>query len=125
MRLCDICQGNKAVGKQTLTKDESPNPGTYLLCRDCAPRMEQIGANITYFHAKDKTEADSPSLPQVVLDCEHDWKKHSLVSEVENKSDRAFDWCRCQKCKVYGKRFYLTQTNLDDLMMEIDIACCR
>lgn len=127
-RDCQLCGYEKSVGKYYLEKSESENYGWWRVCSHCASMVENHGADVRYYkYSKEYREQCEPneSLPNEVLDCSHKWEKWALVGEHDKKRDSIFDWMRCGKCKVYGKRFYLDQTEMDDLTMEIDLSCSR
>ncbi|MEZ8238612.1 MULTISPECIES: hypothetical protein [Vibrio] len=126
-RCCQICEFEKSVGKYYLSKEESEHYGWWRVCSICAQMVSRLGSDVTYYRYSQeyKKELEVMKLPINVLACEHEWDKHSLVSEVEHKTDLMFDWMRCKRCNVYGKRFTLAQCEMDDLMMEIDINCSR
>ncbi|EGQ9287865.1 hypothetical protein F7U66_18730 [Vibrio parahaemolyticus] len=122
---CNDCTNTNIVAKQTLTSEESPHPGTYLLCPDCAVSIEEAGGNITYFKESDIPKSTKETLPDEVINCNHEWHKHSNVSEFDKYKEGIFDWYRCEKCRVYGKSFGISLTTPIDLTMEIDISCSR
>ncbi|MBD0788202.1 hypothetical protein HUO09_17745 [Vibrio sp. Y2-5] len=126
-RDCELCHGGKAVGRYFLHKDESPNPGWWRVCEYCAEMVENLGSKVTYYkYTKQFKEQQEPPKAKIDNpDCQHDWEKWSLVSEVDKKSDLPFDWMRCNTCGCYGKRFQLNQTVMSDLTMEIDLNCSR
>ncbi|MGI2124149.1 hypothetical protein ACRN9J_18575 [Shewanella baltica] len=120
-RLCQLCDGQKAVGRYYLDPSESENHGWWRVCSDCAEMVSRVGAEVQYYKystPQNKVVIDNP-------DCEHQWTKWSLVGEVDKKRDLVFDWMRCEKCSCYGKRFRLGQIKMEDLCMEIDLSCSR
>ena len=121
-RDCQLCANPKAVGKYYVHPEESENHGWWRVCVDCADVVSHVGANVEYY-AYVKLEVES--LPEHVLSCSHDWDKWSLVGEMDNRRGQVFDWMRCKKCMCYGKRFGLTQMQMEDLTMEIDLSCSR
>lgn len=124
-RDCQLCEGGKAIGKYYITPEESENHGWWRVCSDCAEMVSRVGAQVQYYKYSKECKATKVKLPDVVMDCPHEWEKWSIVGEVDKNRDMVFDWMRCNKCRCYGKRFGLGQTEMEDLSMEIDLSCSR
>ena len=108
-RVCTFCD-DKAVGKYFLEPEEGCLDGYQKVCKVCAKDVERLGYNVEYYKYLKK------SISQVDLpDCDHDWYKHSLVTE-----DGGFDWMKCTKCDWYGKRFGVGQHGISDLIKNIN-----
>lgn len=130
VRDCQVCQsGEKAVGKYYVDPSESDNHGWWRVCSDCADIVSRVGASVQYYkyskQHKQEYEFVAHPLPEHVKCCDHHWEKWGNVGEHDKKRDAIFDWMRCSKCNVYGKRFGLGQSGIVDLMMEIDLSCSR
>ncbi|EKF9265858.1 hypothetical protein O1B53_003048 [Vibrio cholerae] len=124
VRDCQLCQsGEKAVGKYYVDPSESDNHGWWRVCSYCADMVSRVGANVQYY--KYSKQYKPHPLPEHVKYCDHHWEKWSNVGEHDKNRDAIFDWMRCSKCNVYGKRFGLGQSGIVDLMMEIDLNCSR
>ncbi|EKP0310114.1 hypothetical protein ACTG16_22305 [Aeromonas sp. 23P] len=124
-RDCQICGDEQAVGKYYVSRDESENHGWWRVCEFCAETVEGVGANVDYYRYYKGHLRLPPSLPEQVLNCHHDWAKWSLVSEMDKKRNMLFDWMKCGSCGCYGKRFSMSQAEMDDITMEIDLNCSR
>lgn len=128
-RECQLCEGAKAVGKYYVDPSESENYGWWRVCSDCADMVSRVGAQVQYYkYSKQYKEGyhfEANPLPDHVKSCDHEWFKWSNVGEHDKHRDAIFDWMRCTKCDVYGKRFGLGQSGIEDLMMEIDLSCSR
>lgn len=122
-RNCELCHAPKSVGKY-FVEDEGDNvSGWCRVCTQCAEMVSRLGSEVHYYkytqEYKNQEYAESNPLP----DCDHEWDKHSLVSQVDKKRDDVFDWMKCTKCNCYGKRFGVGQYGILDLTMEIDLNC--
>ncbi|WP_210467342.1 hypothetical protein [Vibrio crassostreae] len=128
-RLCGLCEGEKAVGKYYVHPSESENHGWWRVCSMCADMVSRVGANVQYYkysrEYKQGYELEVNPLPVQVKNCQHKWEKWSNVGEHDKNRDAIFDWMRCTECEVYGKRFGLGHSPITELMMEIDLSCCR
>jgi len=127
-RDCQLCEGEKAVGKYFLDPSESDNHGWWRVCSHCAEMVCRVGADVHYYkYSKEYRDQLAPksTLPENVLNCTHEWDKWSLVNEEDKRRGALFDWMRCVKCQCYGKRFRLGQTEMEDLSIEIDLSCSR
>lgn len=127
-RDCNLCGDSRAVGKYFIHKSESENHGWVRVCNVCAPTVERVGAKVDYYkYTQEFHDAQNPTshLPQHIIECEHQWEKWSNVGEVDKYRKDMFDWYRCEQCKVYGKKFGIGVQPIIDLMMEIDLSCCR
>ncbi|EQB9053758.1 hypothetical protein ACYVOS_003639 [Vibrio cholerae] len=128
-RLCGLCESEKAVGKYYVHPDESENHGWWRVCSYCADMVSNVGANVEYYkyskQHKEGYQFEASPLPDHVKCCAHSWEKWSNVGEHDKRRDAVFDWMKCSKCNVYGKRFGLGQSGVEDLMMEIDLSCSR
>lgn len=126
-RDCQLCEGNKAVGKYYVDPAESENHGWWRVCSDCAEMVSRVGAQVQYYkYSKEhKAKENKSLLPDSVIACSHEWEKWSLVGEVDKRRGKVFDWMRCNRCRCYGKRFTLGQTEMEDLSLEIDLNCSR
>ncbi|WP_339145133.1 hypothetical protein [Pseudoalteromonas galatheae] len=126
-RGCELCEDEKSVGKYYVTEEENPDAcGWWRVCSNCASMVANVGADVQYYkYSKEYKDAGKSDLPDNVQLCDHEWDKHSLVSEHCRKRDRVFDWMKCTKCGCYGKRLGLDHYNIVDLTMEIDLSCSR
>lgn len=128
-RCCELCEGEKAVGKYYVDPSESENHGWWRVCTHCADMVTRVGASVRYYkYSKEYKENHKlviHPLTEEAQRCDHDWEKWSNVGEHDKKRDAVFDWMKCKHCGVYGKRFGLGQQPITDLMMEIDLSCCR
>lgn len=128
-RLCELCEGERAVGKYYVHPSESENHGWWRVCSMCADMVSRVGANVQYYkyskEYKQGNKLETITLPEHVQNCQHQWEKWSNTGEHDKKRDAIFDWMRCERCGVYGKRFGLGQLGVEDLMMEIDLNCYR
>lgn len=126
-RDCQLCGFDRSVGKYYLAPHESPNHGWHRVCSNCAEMVSRLGSDVQYYkYTQEYRDQCNPQKPQIDNpDCEHVWEKWSLVSEVDKRTDRIFDWMRCTSCHCYGKRFSLGQEEMTDLTMEIDLNCSR
>ena len=104
-RFCEFCD-DKAVGKYFLEPEDGCLSGYQKVCKSCAKDVERLGYNVEYYKyfKKAVSQVDLP-------DCDHDWFKHSLVTE-----DGGFDWMKCTKCDWYGKRFGVGQHGVTDIV---------
>ncbi|MCG8313826.1 MAG: hypothetical protein MI976_11465 [Pseudomonadales bacterium] len=107
-RLCELC-GDKAVGKY-LVEQENDNVGGWVkVCRACKPMVEMQGFEVeVYKYCKGLEPV------QFIVDCDHDWKKYSLVTE-----DGGFDWMKCNTCGWFGKRYGLGGEGVTELTKEL------
>jgi hypothetical protein len=88
--------------------------------------VSNVGANVEYYkYSKEYKEAGLSNLPEHIIECDHEWDKHSLVGEYCRKREGIFDWMKCTKCGCFGKRFGIGQHGVVDLSVEIDLSCSR
>ncbi|MEZ8295816.1 hypothetical protein AB6D11_18505 [Vibrio splendidus] len=127
-RLCEICDAEKAVGKYYVDRNESENYGWWRVCSGCSEMVTRVGANVQYYKYSAEFKAalaQSNRLPEHVQNCQHDWDKWSNVGEHDKYHDAIFDWMKCTKCQIYGKRFGVGHTTIVDIQMSIDLNCSR
>lgn len=113
-RYCELCECEKAVGKYYVDPSESENYGWWRVCSHCADMVTRVGASVQYYKYSKQFKQ------------RYEFVEHPLTEEAQRcNHDAIFDWMRCKSCRVYGKRFGLGQQPIVDLMMEIDLNCCR
>ncbi|MCY9872971.1 hypothetical protein [Vibrio barjaei] len=126
LRDCQLCEGEKAIGKYYVDRSESENYGWWRVCETCSDMVSRVGANVQFYRYtkqyKEQYEFVEHPLPEHVKTCDHTWDKWSNVNQFDKKRDGIFDWMQCSKCNVYGKQFIIGQPPID-LMMEIDLSC--
>lgn len=127
LRDCQLCGSEKSVGKYYVSKSESENYGWWRVCSHCAEMVSRVGADVQYYkYTQEYRDQLNPPRPTIDHpDCKHKWEKWSLVSEIDKRTDRAFDWMRCTECQCFGNRYRLDQIEMSDLCMEIDLNCSR
>ena len=94
MSECFDCPGEPAVGKYHLPRRTNCLSGWFPVCEFCAKAYSRWHTIEYYPGCEPKPEANGDP------DCDHQWDKASLVTEVGG-----YDRMVCTRCGATGKRY--------------------